>query len=402
MIDYKNKILNKLLDKYERSKVSKAGTKNNTKVYLNYNDPLFKDYFGNDSFQYRDEYNLVFKELSSLSFIRVLYDSDKEITKVFLNLTNVTNVYDYLSRENPLLVREKILNYLKNLKLDSDISIRFKTNLLELISNFKSIKVYTGENNYLENLNNLFSSIEGLEKQETDILRRTFSVKYLGNSKSFESIEGKLCNIYRSFSDETEEDDKLLIRSKHIVMNPVFTYFKGDAIIKVNDETINLNKFGHEFSVSSKVIDDLEFINFSKKKILTIENLTTFTEFNNYEYFVIFLSGFHNNEKTKLLKKIYNFNPDLEFYHFGDIDWGGFNIFLNLENKTGIKFKPLFMSENTLKKKTDLTLKLTKNDVANLSSLLKRNTIFSETIKYMLKNNCKLEQENITCFSDDV
>ncbi len=77
--------------------------------------------------------------------------------------------------------------------------------------------------------------------------------------------------------------------------------------------------------------------------------------------------------------------------HFGDIDAGGFYILQHLRDRTGIAFFPYCMDAKTLKENFQYVKKLTENDKKRLTALA--DTEFGETIEFMLKNNCKLEQE---------
>ena len=62
-----------------------------------------------------------------------------------------------------------------------------------------------------------------------------------------------------------------------------------------------------------------------------------------------------------------------------------------MREKTGVPFKPLNMDIKTLSANLEHTKKLTENDEKRLKNLL--GTEFDEVIRYMLENNCKLEQE---------
>ena len=64
---------------------------------------------------------------------------------------------------------------------------------------------------------------------------------------------------------------------------------------------------------------------------------------------------------------------------------------LHLRNKTGVAFKPLHMDVHTLESNIEYTKRLSDNDRKRLKNLLGKG--FDETIKYMLINDCKLEQE---------
>ena len=102
---------------------------------------------------------------------------------------------------------------------------------------------------------------------------------------------------------------------------------------------------------------------------------------------------------------LYELAIDKQYFHFGDIDAGGFYIYEHLKNKTGIQFKTLYMEIDILQKYSSHTKELTQNDRKRIESLLKRlddkdeNGILDEdyrdVLRFMLDNNCKLEQEAV-------
>lgn len=138
-------------------------------------------------------------------------------------------------------------------------------------------------------------------------------------------------------------------------------------------------------------MNEINSINVIGKRVITIENLTTFNTFNESDTLAVYLGGYHNSHRRSFIKKIYRDNPKAEYYHFGDIDAGGFYILLHLREKTGVDFIPYHMGISELKQYEDYTKKLTDNDVRRLTNL--RNSEFSEVVNYMLEHNCKLEQE---------
>lgn len=81
----------------------------------------------------------------------------------------------------------------------------------------------------------------------------------------------------------------------------------------------------------------------------------------------------------------------------GDIDWGGFEIFIHLKNMTGINFVPYNMSINELIVHANECIPITDNDRRRLELLLQNPDakIFYDTIKFMLENGYKLEQESL-------
>lgn len=126
---------------------------------------------------------------------------------------------------------------------------------------------------------------------------------------------------------------------------------------------------------------------------MTIENLTSFHDVFLKDTFYIFTNGFHNHAIEAFLKCLYDFlGESVHYFHFGDIDAGGFHIYESLIKKTQIPFQMYKMNIEMLKKYKDYTKPLTQNDRKRLLSF-KENQ--NELIDYMLKNNVKLEQEII-------
>ena len=225
---------------------------------------------------------------------------------------------------------------------------------------------------------------------------RNFSKKYFLDSKYLENNLSFYKKIIEDNSDLEFDNDDEFLSYFHIFKNPHYTFIKNGLVLNINGVRIDLDQLNYEISLSDEEIDKLEIEEIRLKKLITIENLTTFNYFNNKNYIVLYLAGFPNTSKIKLLKKI-NEKNNLECFHFGDIDKGGFDIFLSLALKSEINFHPYLMNEKVLTKYHDYCLKLTSNDVLRLEKA-KNDTkyeIFKPTIEYMLINNVKLEQEAI-------
>lgn len=128
--------------------------------------------------------------------------------------------------------------------------------------------------------------------------------------------------------------------------------------------------------------------------MITIENLTTFFRWQEPESLIIYLGGYHNSVRRTLLKKLYQELPNISYYHFGDIDAGGFGILKDLRKKTGIPFKTFCMDVETLKHYEKYGKVLTESDRIRLKELEKEEEL-QEVVSYMLLHDVKLEQECI-------
>ena len=391
MNNFEKNLLNKLLDKYENSKLSKGGTEINRQIRLTTKDNVLKSYTGLDSFKYVDDNDAVIRKLENKGFIKSLYDEDtfKSLT---LNLDSIDEIYNYLNRKKPIEELNNIKKTLSSYEFDGFVK-DFTNYVFEYIdTKYAYPRMYFNDSEQLELI---LKTFKGIFELNSEMKIRDFSVKYLGDSKLFETIRSKIVKIIKDFDGNEYDSDDDVLSFYNLVKNSSYALIKNGLTFKLNGSIINLDELGFEFSLSDEMIDKMEILKLKVKKVITIENLTSFYSFKDKNALIVYLAGFHNHTKQKLLTKIYAKYPNAEFCHFGDIDAGGFMILMNLKNKTGIPFIPYKMGIEELKKNKDNLKKLTDNDRKRLQILLNSDDylIFHETISYMLDQDIKLEQE---------
>ena len=88
MDTFEKNLLNKLLDKYESSKLSKGGTAISRCIKLTTKDDVLSSYGRSDSYKYADENDSIIKKLAELGFIKAEwnFDSFKSLTLVIENV----------------------------------------------------------------------------------------------------------------------------------------------------------------------------------------------------------------------------------------------------------------------------------------------------------------------------
>lgn len=388
----KNDILKYLIDKYEKSILSREGSSRDIKIKIDTNNDLFKSYHTRDSFKYRSENDKEIKELEDLNFVEAYFDNFGDFLYLTLNVDNVDKIYTYLKTKNKAVETKEIINYLNNYTPTSFMAL-FKNYILDYIN-----KKYTFPKTYfssLEDLKILVLIIESMLKLDTETMKRDFSVRVLGDSKAFVSYETRVVSIIKAFDKESEDIEREdILKEYNIVSNYTYTLIKNKLKFKLGNTIIDLNNFDYEFSLSNKMIKDISFLDSDIKKVITVENLTTFYGLEE-DALIIYLAGFSNKTKIDFLKKLKNTFSSALFYHFSDIDCGGFYIFTHLKNKTNIDFKPYKMGIEELKNNNNNLKDLTQNDIKKLKLMLENDefSMFHETIKYMLEINKKLEQE---------
>ena len=385
-------ILNKLISKYENSKASQGVAKRNVKISLSMTDDVFKEHRNYDEGKLKAALSI----LSLKKFVFVIKNSSRyERIELNLDPKSIDECYIFLNRENPKYRKEKLISYLTSLlKIDNETIQNMSSSFLSDLSEGKQKHVETYFSS-LDELKKIVKVVLEVANLECEVSERVFSIKCFGDSKTLMNIKSKVNVILKEFSEEiyNDEDDPLF--NLGVVSNTNYAFIKGDLSFKINDQLIDLGKYKNELALSDKMIDEIEIISLNESKIITIENLTNFLEFNEDGFIAIYLGGFHNSVKRKLLLKIREANSNLTFYHFGDIDAGGFYILNHLKEKTRINFIPFKMKVDVFINNLSRAKDLTKNDIKRLERMKddSRFDEFKEVIEAMLKENKKLEQE---------
>ncbi len=391
MKKHETTILNALLDQYERSK-SFVGKNIQNQTFSKRITDLFPRYDDEANFELFSGVNAQVALLEKEGLITVKRKKrgkiDTEIiSSVTLVVDRLDQCYNALGRQ-PKTDRNAAIKILLNEYCDRTPLLHdFCEEQFMRLDENKKVQ-YSDDLEKLEKILKVLAEIENIE-EETFI--RNFSIRVLGDSKAFEHIKTAVVSLLCEYGDYP--DKECVLQDLNIVNNPGYVYVKGNGTVTISGQTIDFGHLHGDFGLSSAVLDDIEKVEISASKVITIENLTTFNSFVDKDAFVIYLGGYHNSIRRNMIRKIYENNPDKKYYHYGDIDAGGFYILLDLRAKTGISFETLNMDVETLEKYKAYTKKLTENDRTRLNNLLGGE--FDAVIKYMLEHDCKLEQEAV-------
>ena len=387
MMNYKGTILGHLLDKYERSKTFIGDNKARQSFSVKLTK-LFPEYGDEAEYELFQELNEAVRDLAEIGFISFKCRKNELIDTVSLELSRLDDIYAFLSRTPKAETNSELIRLLDAYSKKDELLTRFCNAQRERISKNKKTEYFDGDTAEFEKLLKAVSMVFEV-KEETYI--RDFSVRVFGDSKTFETIIGKVKRLLFQYGDFPDEET--VTEYLNIVKNPGHIYMKGSGIISISGQTIDLSKLGGDIAISSSILKDIEKISVIGKRVITIENLTSFNTFSEDNTFALYLGGYHNTHRRNFIIQLFHDNPEAEFFHFGDIDAGGFYILMHLREKTGVPFLPYRMDISTLKKYSAYSKPLTENDRKRLERL--SDTEFSDTIKYMLANNCKLEQEAV-------
>lgn len=398
MVQYDRKVLNCLLDTYENSLLSTGENKRTIQIEYRFTRTSIPVYFDESSSEY-ENIHISLKELESKNLIRIIWKDNKQdylIQKVRLMTDHIDEAYQYVGRKPKRgLEEENIALLQKYLDVEAPITVEFVEYLLERLQNHQSVKEYIALDNMKETEKFLRACVL-VEQNKKPCYIREFSISHFQDSKYFERIESRIAKVFRQFSGEFMEMATLELLAEYgIYRTPNYVYFKGNAKIAIGEEIVDLSLLKQGIGISGEDLAGIRFSDLdSIKKVITIENLTSFFRYREEDSLLIYLGGYHNRIRRTLLKMVYETIPDAKYYHFGDIDAGGFAILLDLRKKTGLPFMSYHMDLDTLKQYRQYGKCLTETDRKRLAQISKEEE-FREIIGFMLEENIKLEQECI-------
>lgn len=400
MAQYDKKIVNKLLDSYESSTLFTGQNKVTVHIAFPFNRSTLPVYFDESSLAY-EEIHAAMQRLEQQGFITIEWKKGKEghiISKVLLCTEELEKVYAYVSR----IPKAEMIG--RNRKLFSELRKRYDTPIYQALidyldnrlKNAQSVKEFIDLSN-LSETEILLTGIAQIEQNDKICYIREFSIEHFHDSKVFESMSGKITRAMHMFAEEYKEKELDEILAEYgIYHTPNYVYFKGNVSLGIGDYGYHIGELRQGIGISGEDIERICFQDVTQiRKVITIENLTTFFRWEEQDSLMVYLGGYHNSVRRRLLTQIYHRLPEADYYHFGDIDAGGFLIYEDLCRKTGIPFKLYKMDRDHLMRYEKYGRTLTENDRARIEKILKENpdVEYADVLEYMLAKNVKLEQE---------
>ncbi len=381
------KILNHLITKYEESKTFAGNSKVNQRFKVRISK-MFPRYEEADNYDGAMKINDAIDYLCRLEYISKVDKNKYEVDFVYLNLEKLEEVYQYLNREKKGDKNLRMLTLFEQYYGRNDLLDLYIKEQMKRIKENKKVKHFSGD---IKRLEELFICVVEMAKLEDEVFEREFSISVYKDSKRLNAIKQSVETMLYEYGDFSSRD--VILPSFNLVKTPSYVNLKGDGIVTVSGQEIDLSVLDGDIAFSSTLLDSVAKIEVTGSAVITVENLTSFHSFNKKGFFVIYLGGFHNRVRGNFIKKIYEKNKKHRYYHFGDIDVGGFRILNHLRKETGIPFMPFKMDVDTLREYREYGKVLTQNDKKSLKAMI--GSEFDSVFDYMISNNIKLEQECI-------
>lgn len=408
-MDYQRLILTRLLEKYEESKHFLGDAKVNRKVALKFNRKQFP-WYDLEKVEVKEAVHFAVKKLGEKKIIKLKWMRFEEgniLEEVVLNLEKLDTAYQLAGRKPKEDSLQEVLSQLDEIKksVQTPWIGKFFHLCIDHLENKKLLPKFLPKEGELCHL--FLSALAGIDQKGSDeMLERVFSRKYLGGSKELErKIRSRLVTVIKEFFplDKDLEDEEVL-ENVGLIKTSEDLLFRGPLGIDLLQEKIDFAPFIFGASMNTETIKRFEVRTLNVDRVITIENKASYLAYiknhNGEKELAVYLGGFYSPVKKIFLEKVRDFirtkGLETEFYHWGDLDLGGFNIFLQVQ-KLIPQVQPFLMDVETLSKFAGYGDQIDDDYGKKLAALLEKPEyrIFYETVKEMLRLGIKLEQEAI-------
>lgn len=389
-------IISRLLDIYERRSgyAKRPEELRSIQFEVSKEYPVYKDRYDNE--KYRDINTAIEKNIAA-GLIIADKDQTGRYSKIKLNIARVDECYALLKRTSIPDQCKKVLSVLEKANCTKGLLIgRVVSDFCEQINAYKKLLYDLGYD--ARRIGDVLQVLDAVINLTSETYIRNFSTALFKDSKRFQrEYKSTVESILFDYTDDVVEKDDIL-GYYNLYENPTYVLIKGNARICFDESVVELSEMPGGIALSNGSLEGIQKISVKTDKVITVENLTTYHDCDELDAVYIYLGGYHNTSKQKLLELIYKNNGDKEYYHEGDLDVYGFLILENLIAKTQIPFKPLQMDIETIERfyRAGLYKNLTSRDRKVINSKKDGQlSAYRDVLEYMLKYDCKVEQESI-------
>ncbi len=403
-------IINRLLDKFEKSQHLFNPQSSNRRVMLRIERDEFPEYVFEDA-EVKDKCNSAAARLEKLGLISIEWVKGiNRIDKLILNLESTENAYIFVERTHPF---KEVENYCKIIEcslrnIKTEWMVKWRNSVCDNMR--KTLKIDNDCKKGKDFIMKLVKAFSVYDLLNDDISMRAFSSKCYGDTKIFEKeikdVFLKIaCKYDTAFQNICAEDD-LSVKDKlayfGIYARPEIYEFSGN--ISLITENGKLDFFALKDSgaaIRSTTISLIKSIDLSNiSKVIFIENKTNYDEFissqSNDSTLVIYHGGFMSPQKRRFILEVFeSAKAKVELLFWADIDLGGFEMFYKLKEIIPL-LKPLNMSAEDVCKYHMYGLERNEKYLQKLQEAKTNNKypLFNDTIDMILKYRVTIEQES--------
>lgn len=246
----------------------------------------------------------------------------------------------------------------------------------------------------------LFRCLDALEKQNEPVYQRVFSIKVLGSTKKFETVlRERVVAILSKYHPDVDEamSDKEILSQVYLEDYAQELAVKGNLRLNLEGMSIQTGDFRYGTVLNTETLRyaDIE-PNQEIRTIISVENKANYVSMPYEEgTLVVFSHGFFSPLECTFLKKLLMVVPNAEFYHTGDLDYGGIRIFKHIREHICENVRPYQMDANWYDRYIQYGYEMKPETLKKLETMRGTEPLMEELMEHMLKGRMGIEQE---CF----
>ncbi len=400
MAEYEKKLLTLLVEKYRKSRKDLGVNVINRRTSVSPAE-LYKKYSRNDGdLDQIEAVNRTVEKCAEKGYLTFeVQGFSNEIARIYLADQKVEEIERYLEAAYQYESKDTKRRYVERM-IDTygrqTPAARRECERLKAVLDSNRIP-----KNYLHT-EEVLKALVFIERNQTPMYVREASIAIYGSSKYLEenTLE-PVCQLLRTFlnvpCEPGEMPDEILGRY-HIIKEKQKLCLKGDLVLRIAGQCVELRSLRDGIEFFADDLNELEKVTVRTEEFMTVENRTAYFRCRKPGTSFFYLGGYVSRYQRDFLKKVYEDNPRVRYLHFGDIDAGGFLIHEHLCRASGIPFGLYGMSAEVLRDERfrPHLRKLTGHDRERLEGLARKEP-YRETVRYMLEEDAKLEQEIVAC-----
>lgn len=290
------------------------------------------------------------RELEEQGLVRVTYFSGgSDVEKITYNLRDIERFYEMKGKRSERSLLEEAWNCVSAYRAQAESSWlqAYYDHLLRDIDKGK----------YPDHLSSpgvpLFQCLNILEKLREPVYVRIFSSQYLGGSKVFEdTLRARVVSIgkdYHPMADKAMKDQQVLSQM-YLETYSQEMELKGELRIVLAGREVDLSVFPYGAVLNTETLKNAGIAGEQNiKKIVTVENKANYMSMP-YEKgtLILFCHGFFSPLERDFLVKLEKevlepsrqAGQEIEYWHTGDLDYGGVRIFRYIRTNIFPQIRP--------------------------------------------------------------
>lgn len=290
-------------------------------------------------------------------------------------------------------------------KIEQELSEGFQKEWIEnYLENLKG-RIAKGElPKNVEKLEEYLACFRGLDQLEEPIMKRIFSERYLKDSKIFEKeMERSVVATARRYCEDVTEDMDVQTVLEQIMIedNSQELAVKGPLKLKIwkgpEAKRVDLSDFVYGIVLNSQTLKHamVEVEQPALKRIVTVENKTNYLAMPyDPETLYVYSHGYFSPLEREFLKKLQRVTAgkEVEFFHSGDLDYGGIRIFEYIQKRIFPELKPMQMDIETYEKYEEYAKNISKETLEKLEKV--DVPLLEELRRKLLETGKGIEQES--------